>query len=496
MSDYIKNTINDIRSEVPLGKSIVFISGVFNIIHPGHSRLLKYASTQGDYVVVGVFSSDLDKTAIISESDRMEALNGLVWVDKVFILREMPTLFIEQFKPDVVVKGSEFKDRNNDEQDIVDFYGGKLLFSSGDSSFTTLDLIKTEVREVNFSIIEKQDEFLNRHSITKKNIIKTIESYEKLKVIVVGDTIVDEYVSCDAVGLSQEEPTIVVRPVTRNVFIGGAGIVSSHAKMMGAETVYFSVVGNDESGRNAISALEDYGIDVRITLDESRMTTYKKRYRASGKSLLRVNEYTQQPIDLSIQDKIYDEIKEEISNTDVLLFSDFNYGLLPQELVDRLTKLALDNEVMLVADSQSSSQMGDISRFKNMTLITPTEHEARVSTKDTGSGLVKLAEKLRELTNTPYVFITLANEGVLINTIDSNKEDHWITDRLPAMNTSAKDPAGAGDALMVVSSLTLALGRSIWESVYLGSIAAACQVSRVGNIPLSANELLTEINEL
>jgi len=488
--------ISEIRDELPDSKSITFISGVFNIIHPGHSRLLKYASTQGDYIVVGVLANELDKTAIISGPDRMQALKALEWVDKVFVLNDTPQHFVEELKPDIVVKGNEFKNKFNVEQDVVDTYGGKLLFSSGDSSFSSLDLIKKEISEINFSTIKKYDEFLNRHKITNDDLIETLNKFNQLKVIVVGDTIVDEYVSCDAVGLSQEDPTIVVRPVARDIFVGGAGIVSGHARSMGANTIYFSVVGDDEIGKNAISSLNEYDINVRVIHDAARITTYKKRYRSSGKSLLRVNEYTQQSIDKNIQEKIFCGIRDEISDADLLIFSDFNYGVLPQELVDRVTALALSNNVMLIADSQSSSQLGDISRFKNMSLITPTEYEARISTKDTNSGLVKLAENLRSLTHTPHVAITLASEGVLINTIDNTNKDNWITDKLPAMNMSPKDPAGAGDALMVVSALALALDRTIWESVYLGSMAAACQVARVGNIPLTIDELLMELNTL
>lgn len=490
------SVINAIRNEVPGDKTIVFISGVFNIIHPGHSRLLKYAATQGDYVVIGVLSGDLDKTAIISEEDRMQALTALIWVNKAFVLHDAPEVFIRELKPNIVVKGNEFKNQWNREQEIVDLYDGKLLFSSGDSSFTSLDLISKEINEINFLTIEKQESFLDRHAITNNDLINAVGMFENLKVLVVGDVIVDEYVSCDAVGLSQEDPTIVVRPVVRDIFTGGAGIVSGHARKMGANTFFYSVVGDDDIGKNAISSLNEYGVNVRVSLDKTRMTTYKKRYRSGGKSLLRVNEFTQQPIDKHIQETIFCEIAEEIADADLLIFSDFNYGLLPQEFVDRIIELALNNDVMLAADSQCSSQMGDVSRFKNMSLITPTEHEARISTKDSESGLVTLAEKLRSITATPHVVITLANEGVLINTIDVSNQHQWITDRMPAMNRFPKDPAGAGDALMVVTSLALASERTIWESVYLGSIAAACQVARVGNIPLTANELITEINTL
>ena len=89
--------------------------------------------------------------------------------------------------------------------------------------------------------------------------------------------------------------------------------------------------------------------------------------------------------------------------------------------------------------------------------------------------------------------ITLGSEGVLIYAPAKNK-DSYMTDQLPAFNTAPKDVAGAGDALLTCSSMALALGATCWESIYLGSIAAACQVSRVGNRPLSPKEILTELS--
>ena len=106
-------------------------------------------------------------------------------------------------------------------------------------------------------------------------------------------------------------------------------------------------------------------------------------------------------------------------------------------------------------------------------------------------GLVVLAEALRKKTNALNVVITLGAEGVLIHASNLDKTQ-WLTDRLPTLNVAPKDAAGAGDCLLVCSAMALSLGRPVWESLYLGSVAAACQVGRIGNIPLTAAELLIE----
>jgi bifunctional ADP-heptose synthase (sugar kinase/adenylyltransferase) len=145
----------------------------------------------------------------------------------------------------------------------------------------------------------------------------------------------------------------------------------------------------------------------------------------------------------------------------------------------------------MVSDSQSSSQVEDVSRFIYMNILTPTEREARLVLKNFDSGLVVLDEKLRKRENAENVFITLDEEGVLIHAEDNN-EDHYVTNKIAAMNTTSLDPAGVGDSLLTYSKMVLATGSDICQAVYLGSIVAACQVGRNGNIPLSVGDLYIE----
>ena len=154
--------------------------------------------------------------------------------------------------------------------------------------------------------------------------------------------------------------------------------------------------------------------------------------------------------------------------------------------------MAKSRGVMVAADSQSSSQVGDISRFKGMNLITPTEREARISTRNREDGLVVLAEQLRQQSGAQNVLLKLGEEGLLVHA-DTARGDSWLTDRVGALNSAAKDVAGAGDSLLIASAMTLACGGTIWEAACLGSLAAAVQVGRVGNTPLRTEELVREL---
>jgi len=185
-------------------------------------------------------------------------------------------------------------------------------------------------------------------------------------------------------------------------------------------------------------------------------------------------------------------VEAAMTKTDLVLFSCFNYGCLPQDLVDAIATKARATGVMLAADSQASSQLGDISRFKDMVLITPTEREARLALNDFETGLAAVGERLVTKARAENLVITLGAEGMLINAMHDGKRS---TDRLPAFNLSPKDVAGAGDSFFLSSAMALRVGADIWQSSYLGALAAALQVSRVGNSPLTVAELVAEIEE-
>lgn len=293
--------------------------------------------------------------------------------------------------------------------------------------------------------------------------------------------------------MSQEDPTIVVTPVDSTRFIGGAGIVAAHAAGLGAKASFISVSGVDEVGRFAKSKLREYGVKTEVIFDETRPTTLKQRFRSKGKTLLRVSHLHQGPVSTEIQNLLFEAIKKHLTRRSILVFSDFNYGVLPQALVDKITAYAKEFDVMIVADSQSSSQVGDIGRFKGMDLITPTEREARIAERNYTDGLVVLAEKIRNRNEAKNVFLKLGEEGVLINTDINLDGDVWHTDRIEALNLAPRDSAGAGDSMLVAASLALACGVGIWCAACLGSIAAAIQVSRIGNTPLRAMELKNEV---
>ena len=123
--------IEDIAGLTDKNTRIVFVSGNFNIVHPGHLRLLRYAAECGDYLVVGV-KEDGNDGVLLPEDLRLSGLAVNSWVNYSFILRDPPERFIAHLRPSIVVKGKEHENKENPELDELRKYGGKLLFSSGD----------------------------------------------------------------------------------------------------------------------------------------------------------------------------------------------------------------------------------------------------------------------------------------------------------------------------------------------------------------------------
>lgn len=474
--------------------ALVFVSGSFNVLHPGHLRLLRFAKECGNRLVVAVYSDRIAANAAhVPEQLRLEGVQSISWVDEAILIDEPVTQVISRLRPNIVVKGKEHELSLNPELAVLEQFGGRLLFSSGESVFSSIDLIRKEFSQYDQRSISLPRDYLARHDITPTRLADLLQRFTKLKVCVIGDLIIDEYITCQPLGMSQEDPTIVVTPIDAVSFVGGAGIVAAHASGLGANVKFVSVTGNDTARDYALKELETARVSAFLLTDENRPTTLKQRFRCSGKTLLRVSHLHQGAIDRWLQTKFLEYIEEVLHDLDLLVFSDFNYGCLPQALIDKIVPIAKAKGVMLAADSQSSSQVGDISRFKHMDLLTPTEHEARISTRNREDGLVTLAECLRQQADAKNILLKLGSEGLLIHADNEDGAD-WQTDRIGCLNTAPKDVAGAGDSLLIASAMALASGSNMWEAACLGSLAAAIQVGRVGNTPIQLAEMHQELD--
>ena len=268
---------------------------------------------------------------------RLDGVRALSIVDHAFVLDISISEFIAQLRPDIVFKGKEFESTHNPEAEVVENYGGKLLFASGDVQFASQDLLRRELAlTLPLPFLRGAEGFPERHGLTRRALHNLLDKMKGLRVAVVGDIIVDEYLLCDPMGMSQEDPTIVVSPIESQTFVGGAGIVSAQARSFGTEAALFTVFGEDDTAAYARVALEKMGVKVHGIVDQTRPTTRKQRYRAMGKTLLRVNHVRQHEISKQLAAQILESVTSILPRIDLLMFSDFNYGCLPQSLVESI----------------------------------------------------------------------------------------------------------------------------------------------------------------
>ena len=470
----------------------VLITGHFNVVHAGHLRLFKYAKNFAKNLIVAVENDKLAKNkAIINEKLRLEGVNNISIVSRAFLFGTSIEKLVKKIKPDFIIKGKEHENKFNPEEKIIKKYGGKIIFSSGDIVFSSKDFINipkyNDIKKFNLP-----KNFLERHDIKKNKLISLIKNFNKKKICVIGDVITDQYINTKPLGMSREDPTIVVTPTDKVNYIGGSAIIAAHSKSLGAETYLVSVTGKDKYKDFLIKNLKKIGVKHILFEDISRPTTVKKRYRANNKTLLRVSKLIQNSIDKKIEKEIIKKINSIIKKVDAIIFADYNYGCISNNLISTVSKIAKKNKVYLFADSQSSSQTGNISRFKKMDMIFATEREARLALNNKDDGLVVLAEKLKIESKSKNLFIKLAEDGLLIHAYRKSKKD-WLTDKINSLNNYPKDVNGAGDAMLVVSALSYVSGANIWETALLGSLASAIQINKIGNNPLLEDELNKEL---
>lgn len=462
------------------------ISGKFKVIHSGHIRLFKLAQELSEELVVALDVSGLKPSDI---AWRFQAIESIDFVSRVITYESDVVPIILNEKPDLVVKGSEFSQVFNLEERLLAQWGGKLIFSSGDSFFSEKDMIDSQSESNTRTSISLPLDFMQRHKISTVRLVELLHSFEGKKVCIIGDLIIDEFINCHPLGMSQEEPAIVVTPIDQRRFLGGAGIVAAHCASLGADTTLITLRGDDEVGEWSMEMCSEYGFEVFSLVDSTRPTTHKQRFRSGSQTLLKLTHLRQENIPIELEGKLIKKIKEIVPASDVVIFSDFSYGVLTAKVASEVLKLCKKGKVFVAADSQSSSQMGNLSRFLSCDLITSTEREARLELRDKDNGLIILAERLRSSLDAKHLLLKLGGDGLIIHGKNVDGE-LVVTDQVPALNNALVDTSGAGDSLLATSALCLADQANIYEAALLGSIVAAIQVGRLGNTPITKTQVI------
>ena len=476
--------------------SVVLCHGHFNMIHPGHIRYLEYARKYGSRLMVSV-QGDLTFRGLelrhhFSEQERAAGVAALHLVDQVILLgdRSLEDL-IEVLRPDHLVLGKEFEHQRHDEvKEVINLMqklGGSTLYHAGETHYASAELLRENQFNLNEERLRLFQQACNKQRMPLQSMLKALALFDDASLLVIGDTIVDQYVACDALGMSAEAPVIVVRELESREYLGGAAIVAAHVHALGAKCHYLSVVGEDANASLVDRELQRLGVSHCLIEDRSRPTTYKIRYLVDNQKIFRVSRLKEHSLSQAIEEKVIREIKQIAPRVRGILVSDFVYGIVTPRVLETIVAVADRYELLVFGDLQCSSQIGSVSRFKNFHLLCPTEREARVALGTQDEGVEWVANTLMEQTCTKNLIMKLGAEGFIA--YETEVDGFLNRQHFPALNVNPVDVAGAGDSLLAALSVGLCSGAPLMHSSALGACMAALAVQTVGNIPVTRHRL-------
>ncbi len=482
---------------------IVLCYGHFNVIHPGHIQYFEYSKNLGDILVLAVRKTEKNNKDNVSNyfplKERCKGLSSINIIDYIIPLEKLDILeVICAIKPNFFVLGKEHENSEdkllNDAIKTLDSFNSQMVFYKGSFHKSNSEYFFDNVSNINKERIKKLISSCRNQKIEISNLIHEINNFSSTSLLVVGDTIVDQYIDCNALGMSSEAPVIVVKEKESKGFLGGAAIVAAHVKCLGADCKYISVAGNDSVNNFVKKELKNLKIENYIIKDDERPTTFKTRYIVDNQKVFRVSKIDESSISKNIEEEIISKIENEIINVNGILVSDFVYGVITKKILNHIMYLAKKNKVLLFGDLQCSSQVGDIKKFKNFDLICPTEKEARIALGSKDFSIEWLANKIIERTNSKNLIMKLGGDGFV--TYETKTDNFVNRQHFPALNVNPLDVTGAGDSLLATLSVGISSGSSIMKSSVIAAIVASLAVQNMGNIPINKNQLIEHIKEI
>ena len=497
----IKN-VEELRAAIgprPRPRTVVMCHGVFDLVHPGHIRHLLYAKSKAD-ILVASLTADVhihkaNYRPFVPQDLRALNLAALEMVDYVLIDEEAtPLRNLALVQPDFFAKGYEYQNggmhpKTQEEIATVERYGGEVLFTPGDIVYSSSALIESGPPDIT---IDKLLMLMDAEGIGFDQLRATLEGCRGISVHVVGDTIVDSLTHTTMIGGMTKTPTPSVRFDGVQNFIGGAAIVAAHLRAAGAEVTFSTVLGDDPMRDFVLDGLESAGVKVQPIIERARPTTHKNTIVCGDYRLLKVDTLDNR----SISDHAVEQIAEQVERTrsDAVVFSDFRHGLFNRRTIPHLVG-AVPPGTFRVADSQVASRWGNILDFRGFDLITPNEREARFALADQDTGIRPLAAKLHEDSGCRMLILKLGDRGVLTCRPGKGNDlrSFFVVD---SFAERVVDAVGAGDALLAYATLAMAASGSEVSATVLGSIAAALECERDGNLPISLAAIGERIDAL
>ncbi|VVB95761.1 FAD synthase [uncultured archaeon] len=496
---FLNDLISKVGSLRKEGKIVVQSHGIFDLIHPGIIKHLNEAKEQGDILIVTVIKDkDVRRgpgRPIFPENFRVENVSSLEQVDYVCLVDdEIPFSCVKSIKPDVFAKGQAYKERDIKIHDKIfeeekEFYFGKSkIYETGGFSFSSSQIIN------NFLDIYPNEtkNFLKKFSDKYgfDEIVEKLNSLKKLKVIIIGDGIIDEYHYCEPMGKSAKSPIIVNKYLNHEVFAGGAFIIANHIAGLCDKVQLVSLLGKEESREDFIVNNLKPNIGTKFFYRDDGPTVCKKRYINLNQKVFEINYLNNVYINGSCELDVINYLKSTISEYDLVLISDFGHGFITNNIINAIKDFS---KIFAVNTQTNAANAGFnmITKYNNPNFVCLDEIEVRLGTQDRFGDIEDIAKKLSNMLNADGLIVTLGKKGSI--GVNSANE----INRTPVFSTKVIDTVGAGDAFFAFAAPCFAHGMPLNLVSFIGNAAGALAVQIVGNKkPVEKYELLEFINAM
>jgi len=497
----IDEMIEKVKALKEKGKVVVQSHGVFDIIHPGVVQHLNAAKEQGDILVITVIKDKDIKRGpgrpIFNEKLRTENVASLQQVDYVALVDEdVPFDCVRRISPDIFAKGKAFKDRDQAIHGKIfekekELYFGKIkIFETEGFSFSSQHIIN------NFLDVYPAEtkKFLN--SFSRKYDFKTIagklNKLKKLRALIIGEGIIDEYHYCESLGKSAKSSLIVNRFLTRESFAGGAFAIANHIASLCEQVHLISLLGKSESREDFISNNLKPNVTTKYFYRDDGPTIVKKRYvnQYLNQKLFEVNYLNDRQISEECEAKLLDYLNTEIYKYDIVLVSDFGHGFLTEKTI----KLIEGKAVKYAINTQTNAANAGynlITKYSKPYFICVDEPEIRLAAQEKHSAIEDVARSIKTKVKAQNLIVTLGRRGSV--GLDQNgKINHT-----PIFSTKVIDTIGAGDAFFAFTAPCFAIGMPLDLVSFIGNAVGALAVQIVGNKkPVEKYELLEFVHNL
>jgi rfaE bifunctional protein kinase chain/domain len=317
------------------------------------------------------------------------------------------------------------------------------------------------------------------------------ENFNKQHVLIIGDVMIDSYLWGKVERISPEAPVPVLNLQKREYRLGGAANVALNVQALGAQPILCAVIGKDTEGDQLLKLLEENNLSIAgIVQSEGRVTTIKHRIIAASQHVLRVDAEIDTEISSEERNLLLDKIKSLLPATNVVIFEDYDKGVIGQDLISETVKLTKSQGIPTVVDPKKRNFMC----YHGVSLFKPNLKELKEGLKadfkgnlldDVKAAVAELKSKL----SLEGALITLSEHGVFI---DSKGEQVQI----PAHKREIADVSGAGDTVVSVAALCVALNLKPSLIAGLSNLAGGIVCEHVGVVPIDKSVLKSEAERL